>query len=36
VGISVGLAQLAEGETPVELTARADAVLIAVKKSRVH
>ena len=36
VGISVGLAELAEGETPDQLTARADALLLAVKKSHLH
>ena len=36
VGISVGLAELTEGETSDELTARADALLLSAKKRRLH
>jgi diguanylate cyclase (GGDEF)-like protein len=36
VGISVGLAELAEGETSGQLTARADAQLLAAKKRHLH
>ncbi len=36
VGISVGLAELADGETSDQLTARADALLLAAKKRRLH
>ena len=34
VGISVGLAELEEGETPDQLTARADAALLEAKRNR--
>ena len=36
VGISVGLAELEEGETPDQLTARADTALLAAKRNRPH